>query len=99
MKYNPFRPNSPVNPGMFQGRQTEVAAIGKALFQTRHGNPQHILIEGERGLGKSSLMLMLSFMAKGKISIHGDSSQRVRFATLELELTARIDFMTVRVLC
>lgn len=54
---NPFRPNKPVMPGMFAGRGTEVRGIAAILDQTKVGNAGHILIEGERGIGKSSLVL------------------------------------------
>lgn len=54
---NPFRPNKPVVPGMFAGRETEIRGIVATLDQTRVGNAGHILIEGERGIGKSSLVL------------------------------------------
>lgn len=54
---NPFRPNKPVVPGMFAGRGIEIRSIAATLDQTRVGNAAHILIEGERGIGKSSLVL------------------------------------------
>jgi len=66
MRYNPFRPNSIVSPEMFHGRTEELNFIQQSLFQTRYGNPQHFLIEGERGLGKSSLSLMVNQFASGK---------------------------------
>jgi len=59
MKFNPFRPNSIASSELFQGRKDEMKLIEQSLFQTKNGNPQHFLIEGERGLGKSSLFLMV----------------------------------------
>jgi hypothetical protein len=56
-KYNPFRPNSIVTTGMFCGRFDEMKAAEQSLFQTKHENPKHFLISGERGIGKSSLLL------------------------------------------
>jgi hypothetical protein len=48
MKFNPFRPNSIATDDLFQGRMDEMLFIEKSLFQTKNGNPQHFLIEGER---------------------------------------------------
>ena len=68
MKYNPFRPNNIVGPGMFVGRTDELATIEQCLFQTKNGNPQHFLIEGERGIGKSSLLFFSEHLAKGNVT-------------------------------
>lgn len=65
MKFNPFQPNSIVAPGAFVGRQEEIATIERCLFQAKNGNPQHFLIEGERGIGKSSLMLLVDTYSSG----------------------------------
>src|SRR5260370_23357562 len=66
MKFNPFRPNEIVHPGMFAGRYDEMVALEKALFQTKNGNPTHFLIDGERGIGKSSLLFNLEGVSKGE---------------------------------
>jgi hypothetical protein len=71
MKFNPFRPNSIVAPGMFAGRYDEVTAIERGLHQTRNGNPKHFLIEGERGIGKSSLMLYVDYLSSGRFLWRG----------------------------
>ncbi len=52
---------------MFAGRSDELVALEKTLFQTKHGNPTHFLIDGERGIGKSSLLLNLTWAAKGEV--------------------------------
>jgi len=72
MKINPFKPNSPVNPGMFVGRIKEVETLERALLQTRVGSPNHFMITGERGIGKTSLLLYLNFLSTGKITLNGD---------------------------
>lgn len=69
MKYNPFMPNSIVSVDLFQGRKEEIQFIEHSLFQTKNGNPCHFLVEGERGLGKSSLFLMVERQATGKIKL------------------------------
>lgn len=61
---NPFTPNSPIDPEYFAGRIDEVMKIQAALNQTRHGRTQHILLTGERGIGKTSLGLFARFIAQ-----------------------------------
>ena len=71
IRLNPFNPNSPVNPGMFVGRLSEVERVEQGLLQTRAGKPGHFMITGERGIGKSSLLLYLKSVAEGGINIDG----------------------------
>jgi len=85
MKYNPFRPNAIVTPGMFSGRIDEINAIERCLHQTRNGNPQHFLIEGERGIGKSSLMLLARAMSH---NIDFNDPDKFNFIHLEIELSS-----------
>jgi hypothetical protein len=49
-RFNPFRPGSVVTPGMFAGRGAELNILEKALFQAKHGKPDHFVISGERGI-------------------------------------------------
>ena len=88
-KYNPFRPNSIVTPGMFRGRYDEIRRIEQALFQTKHGNPHHFLIEGERGIGKSSLFLLVDYEAKGEIACDGG---KLNMLVASVELRESMDF-------
>lgn len=83
MKFNPFRPNSIVAPGMFCGRYQEIRSVEQCLFQTKHGNPQHFLIEGERGIGKSSLMLFAEWMAKGQFQ--AERANKFHFMVISFE--------------
>jgi AAA ATPase-like protein len=83
-RFNPFRPGSIVTPGMFSGRYDELVSMEQALFQTKNGNPQHLLIHGERGIGKSSLLYCHQLTASG--SIDSFDSQKFRFITVSLEL-------------
>lgn len=64
-KINPFSPNSPVHRDMFAGRDAEINAIDKGLSQANYGNPTHLLLLGERGIGKTSLLNVGSMFAKG----------------------------------
>lgn len=67
-KINPFTPNSPVHRDMFAGRLTEISAIDKGLLQASYGNPTHILLLGERGIGKTSVLNVGSIFAKGEFT-------------------------------
>jgi len=87
MKFNPFRPNSIASPDLFQGRENERFFIEQSLFQTKNDNPQHFLIEGERGLGKSSLFLIVEQLAKGNISLISGVKFNYIVITVELDST------------
>lgn len=83
-RYNPFRPGSIVGPAMFVGRWEELEKLERALYQTKNGNPQNFLINGERGIGKSSLFLVVDRIASGRVDSinHG----KFRFLTVNVEL-------------
>lgn len=66
-KINPFKPNHTVPPGMFAGRQEEIRELEKGLWQTKKGHPNNYLITGERGIGKSSLLHLIKYIAQGDI--------------------------------
>jgi len=93
MKYNPFRPGNIVTPGMFAGRAKELQTLEQILFQTKNGNPQHFLLTGERGIGKSSLFYYLEQTAAGEISVSDGS--KFKFLTVPLELDPSDDFETI----
>jgi hypothetical protein len=93
MKFNPFRPGKVVGPGMFSGRGQELLTLEKVLFQTQNGNPQHFLLRGERGIGKSSLLLFLQLLARGKISIN--SEHKFKFLVINIELDPTSTFLNV----
>lgn len=48
-------PDSPVTPELFVGRALEIEQIKKALYQTINDRAEHLLLVGDRGIGKSSL--------------------------------------------
>lgn len=83
-RYNPFRPGSVVTPGMFSGRADEILALERVLFQTKNGNPQHFLIHGERGIGKSSLLYFLQCVARGEVE--SIECGTFKFLTVSVEL-------------
>jgi len=67
-KYIPFQPNNPVFKTIFRGRANELKRIDELLLQTKNENPTNILLVGERGIGKTSLLLVANFFAKGEIN-------------------------------
>jgi len=84
MKFNPFVPTGIAFPGMFIGRLDEIEAIEHSLYQTQNGNPQHLLISGERGIGKSSLLNYADLIARGDIS---DDSVDFNYLTVSTDLS------------
>ena len=84
-RINPFRPNSPVAPGMFVGRLSQLEALEAALLQTRAGRSKSFMLTGERGIGKTSLLQYFKWVAQGHINIQGE---RMNFLVVELDLDA-----------
>jgi len=84
MKYNPFQPNKIVSSGMFVGRIDELKTIEQCLFQAKNGNPHHFLIQGERGIGKSSLLWYVEHVASGVITALDDTP--MKFLTVSIDL-------------
>lgn len=69
---------------MFAGRFAELQGTERALNQTKHGNPHNFLIQGERGIGKSSLLLSLEWVASGKLE--SLDKELFNFLTIGIEL-------------
>lgn len=90
-KINPFSPNNPVNVGMFAGRIDEVETLEGAMFQTKSEIPQHILVTGERGIGKSSLMLYLMRAAQTAISPYG----ALNFINCSISISDKTEMVTL----
>jgi hypothetical protein len=82
--YNPYKPNSPVFRGMFVGREREIQRIDEILFQTKNANPTNILIIGERGIGKSSLLLYTNYFSMGDLNLSEDTHN---FFTVQTSLS------------
>lgn len=83
-KFNPFRPNNMVRPGMFVGRVEELQTIEKCMLQAKNDNPQHFLVQGERGIGKSSLLYFVDLMGQGKAFV--DHKQSFNFFVVSVDL-------------
>lgn len=88
-RVNPFRPNSPVNPGMFVGRIDELNRLESHLVQARAGNPSNFMITGERGIGKSSLLNYFKWVAEGQIEFGAGAlggRERMKFGGVPLDV-------------
>jgi predicted GTPase len=87
-KINPFRPNSPVNPGMFVGRLNESDKLENHLLQTLAGRPVNFLLTGERGIGKTSLLIYLKEIATGAISVQ---ERNLSFLVIETDIDETVN--------
>jgi AAA+ ATPase superfamily predicted ATPase len=87
-KINPFRPNSPVNPGTFVGRLNESDKLENHLLQTQAGRPVNFLLTGERGIGKTSLLVYLKYIATGAIPLQ---ERNLSFLVVETDIDEVVD--------
>jgi hypothetical protein len=72
-KRNPFSPDMPVAPSLFAGRAAEIAQISTALSDAVNGTPRHLLIQGERWIGKTSIARYAEALAQMRGAYPGDS--------------------------
>jgi Cdc6-like AAA superfamily ATPase len=69
---------------MFIGRIDEIRAVEQAFIQTRAGQPKHFMVTGERGIGKTSLLNYMRWVAQGDItSLH---DEKFNFLVLDLDI-------------
>lgn len=92
-KYNPFMPGKIVSPYMFKGRMDELRAFERILVQARNGNAEHFLIDGERGIGKSSLLLYMKCVAQGSIPSLGGTTYS--FVTVSIQLDDKATYASI----
>lgn len=57
---------------MFVGRLAEIEALEQALRQTQAGQPHHVMVTGERGIGKTSLLSYMKWLARGELKTSDD---------------------------
>ena len=67
--HNPFKPNYPIYDGLFVGRIDEIRKIDEALTQLDNDSPMNLLFLGERGIGKTSLLLLAKHLSIGNVNI------------------------------
>jgi len=85
-KNNPFKPTQPIYRGVFAGRIKEIDRIETILRETRDGNPTNLLVVGERGIGKTSLLLLTRYLATGDITL---GQEGLAFLTVFVSLDKR----------
>jgi hypothetical protein len=62
---SPFTPNQPVSPNLFTGRQEQITRLlERGVYQVSIGKPAYFFIEGDYGIGKSSLALFSQILAE-----------------------------------
>lgn len=86
-KINPFKPNSPVPPGMFAGRLDEINSLENGLHQTKFGNSTNFLLTGERGIGKSSLISLIKAIAQG--TLESPDYDRFNFVVINTVISSK----------
>lgn len=79
---------------MFSGRWEEIAAIEQCLKQSAKGNPAHFLVEGERGIGKSSLLWVESLVARGRLHLMG-GTEKLSYIVVGIKLRDTDDMYAI----
>ena len=64
MRVNPFNPQVPARPDFFVGREPEIIQFEKFLLQTINNSPMNMSITGNRGIGKTSILVKFEAVAK-----------------------------------
>jgi len=83
-KINPFTPGAQVPTGLFVGRLPAIDRLENALIQTRASSPSHVMLTGERGIGKTSLLKLVRWFATGALDVKG---LKLNFLTVDVDLT------------
>lgn len=86
LRYNPFNPQQPARPDFFVGREPEIMEFEKMLSQTMHGSPMNMSVTGNRGMGKTSILLKFEDIARKEMCL------TLRLSNYEGNVTNIIDF-------
>lgn len=84
LRFHPFRPNGFAPSTVFTGRIDESVALEQMLLNTLNRNPQHFILHGERGIGKSSLLYIHRLIATGDLS--GIGGQRYNYLVVSINV-------------
>jgi len=85
-RFNPFNPQQPARPDFFVGREPEIHQFEKFLNQTIYGSPMNMSITGNRGIGKTSLLIKCESIAKANDCL------TLRLSYYEGNINSIIDF-------
>lgn len=66
MRYNPFNAQIPARPEHFVGRDNELRVFERNVLQTTHSSPTNMCIIGNRGIGKTSILIKMEEIAKSQ---------------------------------
>jgi Cdc6-like AAA superfamily ATPase len=79
---------------MFGGRLSELDRLESKLLHTMAGNPANFMLTGDRGIGKSSLLNYVSWVAKGDITTLEDRKLRCLVIDIDIdENTSQLAFI------
>jgi Cdc6-like AAA superfamily ATPase len=69
---SPFYPGHPIPPESFTGRDAQIKRIkSRGVNQVANGKPAAIFIQGEYGIGKSSIANYVRAIAEMESGLHG----------------------------
>lgn len=68
---SPFYPGQPVPVELFVGRREEIERISRAASQVATGKPQAVFIQGDYGIGKTSLAKYIRLLFEEKYNLLG----------------------------
>lgn len=63
---NPFKPGLPADPEFFGDRESQLKTFSEYLGYAISGNPNHMAVVGEAGIGKSSLLRKCDDIARAR---------------------------------
>jgi len=66
IKSNPFTPQSGWEPKVFGGRSKQIEAFSRVMREAVAGRPNHMVVLGEWGIGKTSLLKQFKKITQGK---------------------------------
>lgn len=80
---SPFYPGQPVPSELFSGRKEQIEQIRRAISQVASGKQQMLFLQGEYGIGKSSLAGVMKLFAEEHSQLFGIHVQLGGAKTLE----------------
>jgi len=88
---SPFSPGSPVPVELFVGRKKQIEEFLRYAHQVTLGKQENVFLEGERGIGKSSLASLLRYVVEEKEQMVCVHAFMGRVDTLEEVVRSTID--------
>jgi hypothetical protein len=86
---SPFYPGQPVPQELFVGRRAQIERIlQRGVNQTKHGKPTAFFVQGEYGIGKSSIAGFVSYLAESDFNFYSIYAPLAGAKTLEDVATA-----------